>query len=828
MKRSLILLFLFSQLQYIINAQVNSDMVKYWHYRNRLNNFFVILGEQHGESQVIGVRNNIGSDNDPSDIWGKGKSVDYGQHGKYTGYYIGTLATEYYLLYKNEQYEDASKTYQELLLALKAIKVYWDEKAEPFWGVNESFNGFFIRGNVPCDFYAKDNINGNNHGYTQSGERHIDLLNKNLDSTCLYDPYEFRFRNKNGGYFPRGHPGYIDHRTHSQCYGTNTSNLTPLHSDHSCQENFLHPHVHDFHPESMSQDEAIWLLMGFELTIKLAGGICADFALTMKEKIIRYLINCDSLYGILKYRLYEPDGQYICNNEGGSTYAYAVPLMLEIGAIPDVISSLVWQFLSSAPAGNFPDLTAVIGAISNSWIHTGACINVITQKNNWETFYILLWEVLHNIELPFIHQQNLCNKAIDQLNAAPCNGPFCYKQETQIDDQWQNGILSGNGWASSYKWCHFKDEQNHGGWCTGNYNGLDYMLFYNLYHIINYQYCPNYVNYNDRKLVGIIPVSSHTDETGMGAPIYYDYYGTNDSPLRFIAFNTIISTQKINAYNHVIDYILHPGTNNEEIVYTSVAANVTYKAGEAIHLKPGFRVEEGSYFHAYIGDIDCSEYGNSKPSDENDYPDNMYTPYFDSLISAPKTPYDLEVEDTTGDNNLVTLECPVDTLKFKGIYGDTIDELHTYYWDFGNGITSTEVDPEVFYQPGTYDFTLILTDTNGVADTMKMVLVVPDCGAQTGTQEQTTSSSLSNGAVSIVPNPNNGEMWLLSKNTYIDGCRLVIYDITGREVYTKQITVLTGKTLITTSGLLNGVYLYAVISEQGNLIAKDKLVIINK
>jgi len=99
-----------------------------------------------------------------------------------------------------------------------------------------------------------------------------------------------------------------------------------------------------------------------------------------------------------------------------------------------------------------------------------------------------------------------------------------------------------------------------------------------------------------------------------------------------------------------------------------------------------------------------------------------------------------------------------------------------------------------------------------MADTMKIVLVVPDCGTQTGTQEQTTSSSLSNGTVSIVPNPNNGEMWLLSKITFEDGCRLVIYDITGREVYTKQIPVLTGKTLITTSGLLNGVYLYAVIS----------------
>lgn len=196
-------------------------------------------------------------------------------------------------------------------------------------------------------------------------------------------------------------------------------------------------------------------------------------------------------------------------------------------------------------------------------------------------------------------------------------------------------------------------------------------------------------------------------------PVFYEF-GTDFRPAKFVAFNTLESTQEI-------------GLQTQPVI-TDNPGNVTYVAGTSIHLKPGFKVKEGCYFHAYINELHCNEYaGGAKNTTVSDYPDNMHIPFYDSLISAQKTPYDLKVDEDTGMSNYVKLECPVDTLRFKGINGDTIDELHTYYWDFGNGTTSTEVDPKVFYEPGTYNFTLILTDTNGVSDTMKVVLEVPDC-----------------------------------------------------------------------------------------------------
>ena len=120
-----------------VNAQISTDMIKYWYYRNRLSNYFVVPGDQQGESQIICVRNTIYAGNDADDLITRGKSVDYGQHGKYQGLYLGVLATEYYLLNKNGQYADAAKTQDELYKALNAVKVYWDEKAEDLLILNK-------------------------------------------------------------------------------------------------------------------------------------------------------------------------------------------------------------------------------------------------------------------------------------------------------------------------------------------------------------------------------------------------------------------------------------------------------------------------------------------------------------------------------------------------------------------------------------------------------------------------------------------------------------------------------------------------------------------
>ena len=122
--KKLIHIFLLLFLSYNIYSQNNvSTMIKYWKYRDRLK-YFVVPGEKQGESQIICVRNTINASNDDDNWVIAGKSVDYGQHGKYTGLYIGVLATEYYLLNKNAQYADATKTQDELYKALNAIKEF--------------------------------------------------------------------------------------------------------------------------------------------------------------------------------------------------------------------------------------------------------------------------------------------------------------------------------------------------------------------------------------------------------------------------------------------------------------------------------------------------------------------------------------------------------------------------------------------------------------------------------------------------------------------------------------------------------------------------------
>lgn len=154
-------------------SQIYSDFIKYWHYRDRLK-YFVIPGEKQGESQICCVRNRI-----YSEIGDNPKNVDYGQHGKYTGLYISVLATEYYLLNKNGQYADEANTHDELYKALYAVKKYWDEEAEIYWEQSPAFNGFFIRGNVPCDFLNTNHPNGINI----SGDSHLNLLNSGLSTS---------------------------------------------------------------------------------------------------------------------------------------------------------------------------------------------------------------------------------------------------------------------------------------------------------------------------------------------------------------------------------------------------------------------------------------------------------------------------------------------------------------------------------------------------------------------------------------------------------------------------------------------------------------------
>lgn len=785
MKKRLLLLFLFLFALQQLFCQIQTDMIKYWFYRNRLNNYFVIPGEKKGESQIICVRNHIKFYNDPTDEQNNyaAKNVDYGQQGKYTGFYWGVLATEYYLLKQNGQNDDAAKTANELYLALGAYENYLDD-CEYFWGFNNSTDGFFIRNNVPCDFLSE--YSDLDNAVTITGERHLDLLNKGLTPENVFNSQTNTFNN-----LPLGHPGYADHRTSQDCNGYAVTPNTPFH---------YHEGICQGHPEAMSQDEAIFIMMGMALAIKLTDNDyypCYDRAISLYNLLVRYIINLDDIWGWKKWRIYEPSPDHnvqIPADAGGNTYTFGKGI-IEAGkkmtgwdyGHADPFQCMIWNDIGQSevfnPSINF-DLVCVLAAIGESWNDMFGGITINSIGFDAFTFYNLLYEVLHNSTYSDNTQQSILYYSLLQMDNAPCEGPYCYKSDYERDEHGDpyyvgNGIKSGEGWASTYKWCQEIWKQNGGdpSWCA-NFSGTDYMLLYNLYQIMNNENCPYYVNYIDRKVSGNAPVLL---QNGIE-------FGTNDNPVNFVAFNSITSSQVIS-------------TQTTPVVSTD-PGNITYTAETSIHLIPGFHAEEGTYFHAQIKDIDCSGSEVSKDLIISEYPDNMYTPYFDSLISLPKKPYECTVDDDTNAiNNLVTLECPVDTIEFMGINGDTIGDTYTYYWDFGNGQISTWKAPKVFYEPGTYNFSLILTDSSGISDTMNVIVEVPYCpdtsGGQKVSQIQnifTANNSITNSKVFVFHNPNDNTFQLsceISENA--DGT-FEIYDLTGRKLL--SYSVLSGKNII--------------------------------
>jgi len=784
---------------------MQKDLMKYWYYRNRLQ-YFVVPGYNIGESQIVCVRNMINfTDNfdDPH----RYANVTYGQHGVYTGLYIGVLATEFYLLDNNGQYWDAANTYEELYEALYAYMVYWDQQAEQFWLADPDFNGFFIRGNVPCDFLAADNTNGNGHGYTVNGQRHLDLLNKGLSSNDYYDPTQHTFGN-----LPPGHPGYIDHRT--DCEGTTTSPETPR--------------IIDGHPESMSQDEAIFILMGCALTVKMTtdGSTCSNLAKTISDLIIKYITNIENPPGTERFRIYEPSpdntpGSSIPDAKGGNTYAYGKALLetgrnitgysyysTKLNNLNDFWNGDI-EWFACKEGISTKHLTATLLAMSNESTLFNFCAPTIynlTRDNDWDTFYLLLWEVLNHKKRNTGNQNDLLNRTLVQLNAGPCSGPYNYG----------NNINSGyGGWGATYKWLKTPDEQNGTAeWFYGNYSGTDYMLLYNLYHIVTLANSTNlkYINYNDRYISIKYPVKIGWYEEGT-----YLY------PRKFIGFNSVSSTQ-------IIDTQTSPSPSQAQ----NPAGNITYIAQSYIDLKDGFHAKAGTLFHAQITDIDCAQ--PEKSPDENDYPDSTITLLYDSLISIPGSGYPLTVEDDTNAISFIdTLNCPLDTLRFLGITGDTVGDTYSYYWDFGNGQTSTLKTPKVFYlNPGSYKFMLVLTDTNNIKDTVKVIIVVPDCNDSLKSLSDTNHQNYINidkynthtlPYLNIFPNPNNGNMQVNYEISLNTNGVFEIYDPIGRRLY--SFPLYGGKNSFSLSELMlpKGVYFYQATA--GNKrIAANKFVVI--
>lgn len=178
MIKKILVAFCFCFMCYAADAQIDHDKAhrRYWYYRTRLINDFMKIGKNQGDCIVIAERNEGKSTlSDSSSIVSQvgPDQIDL------INQYIVTLALEYKMLTRANQ--DASETVNELYHLLYMINRL-DMEADQFWKSNPPTgpnitpndypNGFMIREDMPPD-YLKDNRYHFNYTMQLSGNTSI-------------------------------------------------------------------------------------------------------------------------------------------------------------------------------------------------------------------------------------------------------------------------------------------------------------------------------------------------------------------------------------------------------------------------------------------------------------------------------------------------------------------------------------------------------------------------------------------------------------------------------------------------------------------------------
>lgn len=597
---------------------------KYWYYRYRLVNNFMKIGDTQGCSIPAAER---GGDGYNILAWGDGPNI---------GWYMGVLATEYRLLADSKQ--DASQTVKELFYVLEAFN-RTDFFAETYFKDGNgnpgtaSLNGFYVRDDVPGDF---------------------------LNGDCT-DP------SSNGCHFNSGLvPSYCDGAPPgvSHPWSVPTSQPCKVSKVRSIYNDNLSPE---------SQDNAIHILMGLALINK-----CVDENITYNGKVFSYegygenrIVSearniIDRIVDWIRdhnWRIKNPvTDTYIINEEGGDARAYAYALAeaackatnktdytfpatgetcFDYHDQRTLIDQPLWQLLKSpyvfsgiALSNSYNDhLVGLLAALGNSWWIV-PIINVTNEKLSsffypWpfhkREYIPLLRQVLHggNNGVPNSVYKNL-------LNAAPCEGP--HNTDGDLTSDWSI--------ENMFKDPKYRGVLNPDELTKGEYSGLDYMLLFNLYALAkngtNNPYLSSDFNLIERRIAIDFPM-----------PFPGPDPGSHDSPVEVDAFHSIVAVSKIKS-----------------------DGDMTYRAGQEIAFLPGFGVDQGADFAAFVDPFSCSTTGSSGSYVRPASGDTVPLTYFNEPTSYENVnhagndvdpsvlPYDQESIDSVASNGLTIIPNP--------------------------------------------------------------------------------------------------------------------------------------------------------------------------
>jgi len=420
---------------------------KYWKYRDRFLGLdggtgFVDVGPDQGQSIPADGRNLI---TDCENDWkmethcdvhpGTGK-MHWGDATAFQGTYIAILALEYANLQREGHEAQMRATARELHYAINAI-ARLDRAAEAVFGLEGEWNGFFMRDDIPVDFYK--------------------------DSSAVSG---LRFT------------------------GTDGSKVECMSSDYLCRR------VRTIRSDSgkfTSQDQVIGILFGFSFVHRLVPEVYfQDSSLTFgkmvaeqTDKIMQYCIDNN-------WTLKGPDGEKISNKWGGDFRGFNNLFQKIASRLNDEVdednyktggtrsigwvarSTFDWAFWAQADRNHW----LIFATVVSSGIWNNRKIAKRTLKSD-RVMYALAYSVVNDMPL---HKKIKRTDLDVYLQTAPEDGPCFGLPDCEAPE----------GWMSSHRWIYPHKKNGNPHWLYFEWNGMDYMLFYNLYHYLYGQDMPGY------------------------------------------------------------------------------------------------------------------------------------------------------------------------------------------------------------------------------------------------------------------------------------------------------------------------------------------------
>lgn len=514
---------LYGVLGFSQNAQTN--LQKYWKYRERLRNY-VVVGDCQGCSLPAKDRSGDG-------IFG------WTDETITLGHYIGMLAMEYKLLEGRGQ--NLQQITEDLYYAVEAFNRL-DYMAEFYYGSSPSLNGFFIRDDVPVDFFDK----------IYKGERIENYLNKGLAPP------------PNGWKVATVASGFVD--------GDNVAGLDG--------------------PIEESQDQVIQLYLGFALVTKYVNPNAqysipfkdGEFSIVQEIKNISQRIinhmeindwfirnpahNNDCVAGVSTF-----NDRNCANTDNGAfagllSYGFAAAnCYIQGGGNNSCITGLglsnsnkaLWDsyYKTTAP-GNGQDFKVLtLAAIGDVW---GASTGQIIAERCGAVYsehLPLVYQALHGGNSVYPNIAYEC-----MLNAAPCFG--------------NNGRDGNYEWSGGERILYGPNVGE--GSSSSEWSGIDYLFYFNIFNLLN----PGYLatNYKAIRAKDLCPKDL----------FLYNY--TEEDAKNIIASNTIsCGYYRSNQDNYTIQ-------NDPDDFPSPTTVNLI--AGGQINLLPGFTAVSGVNFTASI------------------------------------------------------------------------------------------------------------------------------------------------------------------------------------------------------------------------------------